>query len=610
MADVSKIKLPNNSEYDIKDASAIHSVKTINNQSIVGTGNIDIGSSSKNIWYGTCASYASAENKVVTTSSQDFDFQTGSMLRVSFEDGNTISSPYLVVDSGEPVLIEKLGLHQEVIAIISRTVTSSYWQYFDFDFPALSPGSSLSVTINLNSPYDSQDTYTDTASFIAGQRGNEQMFVYQGSFLDVQYNGINTISISSSYSWSVAFSGDIKSGIGESESLVDYWKPGAVLDFVFDGTNFVLSDGGTNIPKNMWYGTCATSGSTTAKIVNTSTGDFSLKTGNMVRVLFNNATTSTLTSLAVDGTAAIYVASAAGSADSSYRWNSGEVVDFVYDGTNYVMSDGGIASTTYYGATKLSSSTSSTSTSLAATPSAVKSAYDLANSKVSDVQVDGTSVVSSRTASISTSSSPAANTIAKFDSSAHMNSADMTAQEIDDFVDSVPSAFDNLKNLNVLHDITAGGNVEAAGDVTADGNSILDALYFKPGDTYVAVGRHTGLCTNASKDMQLSLVLPKSAKYCAGFTITNITGGVRISTGGYADNVGDGTSWSGRSGISFGGGLYNADGTNHASGDGKDAYMCTANIIKTSAFKQNGTTTNVVNNTPVTLGGNITIEFT
>ena len=49
------------------------------------------------------------------------------------------------------------------------------------------------------------------------------------------------------------------------------------------------------------------------------------------------------------------------------------------------------ASTSKYGVTKLSSSTSSTSTSLAATPSAVKSAYDLANGK-QDKLVSGTNI--------------------------------------------------------------------------------------------------------------------------------------------------------------------------------------------------------------------------
>ena len=62
--------------------------------------------------------------------------------------------------------------------------------------------------------------------------------------------------------------------------------------------------------------------------------------------------------------------------------NIGTITGVSANGTNVATS--GVAnipaaSTSAYGVTKLSSSTSSTSTSLAATPSAVKSAYDLAN---------------------------------------------------------------------------------------------------------------------------------------------------------------------------------------------------------------------------------------
>ena len=49
------------------------------------------------------------------------------------------------------------------------------------------------------------------------------------------------------------------------------------------------------------------------------------------------------------------------------------------------------ASTSKYGVTKLSSSTSSTSTTLAATASAVKAAYDLANGK-QDKLTSGTNI--------------------------------------------------------------------------------------------------------------------------------------------------------------------------------------------------------------------------
>lgn len=64
--------------------------------------------------------------------------------------------------------------------------------------------------------------------------------------------------------------------------------------------------------------------------------------------------------------------------------NTGTITQIKANGTSVATS--GVAnipaaSTSAYGVTKLSSSTSSTSTTLAATPSAVKAAYDLANSK-------------------------------------------------------------------------------------------------------------------------------------------------------------------------------------------------------------------------------------
>lgn len=72
--------------------------------------------------------------------------------------------------------------------------------------------------------------------------------------------------------------------------------------------------------------------------------------------------------------------------DSGYTTNTGTITGVSANGTSVATS--GVAnipaaSTSAYGVTKLSSSTSSTSTTLAATPSAVKAAYDLANGKQS-----------------------------------------------------------------------------------------------------------------------------------------------------------------------------------------------------------------------------------
>lgn len=139
-----------------------------------------------------------------------------------------------------------------------------------------------------------------------------------------------------------------------------------------------------------YYGTCTTAASTQAKVVTCS--DFVLETGAIITVKFTNAQTYNGTAtLNVNSTGAINICRVGTTTTTRYYWSAGEVVDFVYDGTNYVMEGKGLATTTYYGVTKLSSSTSSTSTSLAATPSAVKSAYDLANSK-QDALVSGTNI--------------------------------------------------------------------------------------------------------------------------------------------------------------------------------------------------------------------------
>ena len=129
----------------------------------------------------------------------------------------------------------------------------------------------------------------------------------------------------------------------------------------------------------IWYGTCTTAAATADKVVTTSTGNFVLEAGSTVYVQFNTAVTSTATTLNVDNTGAIAVQTSAVNALSAYQIAPKVVVGFVYDGTVYRMLDSTIATTTYYGITKLSSSTNSTSTIMAATPSAVKEAYDLAN---------------------------------------------------------------------------------------------------------------------------------------------------------------------------------------------------------------------------------------
>lgn len=122
------------------------------------------------------------------------------------------------------------------------------------------------------------------------------------------------------------------------------------------------------------YGTCATAAATAAKVV-TSSG-FELKTGAVILVKFTYANTVASPTLNVNSTGAKSIVTYGTSAIGTYYWKPLQTILLVYDGTYWVAVNTSVATTTYYGLTKLSSSVTSTSTALAATASAVKQAYD------------------------------------------------------------------------------------------------------------------------------------------------------------------------------------------------------------------------------------------
>ena len=135
--------------------------------------------------------------------------------------------------------------------------------------------------------------------------------------------------------------------------------------------------GGGGGPTNTWYATCGTASGTGAKTATSATGDFVLATGAMVRVLFSNSNTAANPTISIDGSTAKNIRPVSGASGMDYMWKAGEVIDLVYDGSNFVMTKGGKADTSFYGITKLDSSTNSTATDVAATPKAVKDVKDM-----------------------------------------------------------------------------------------------------------------------------------------------------------------------------------------------------------------------------------------
>ena len=127
------------------------------------------------------------------------------------------------------------------------------------------------------------------------------------------------------------------------------------------------------------YGVCETSSTTSEKIV-TIDADFELKAGVAIDVRFEQYDMTTSPSLNVNNTGAKLIKAYGTTAPGARAWYPKEIVRFVYDGEYWIMQNAARANAYYYGVTKLSTSTSSTASDLAATPSAVKSAYDKANS--------------------------------------------------------------------------------------------------------------------------------------------------------------------------------------------------------------------------------------
>ena len=86
------------------------------------------------------------------------------------------------------------------------------------------------------------------------------------------------------------------------------------------------------------YGVCSTAAATAAKTVTIDySGTLTLFAGLTIRVKFTNGNTAASPTLNVNGTGAVSIMKFGVSAVSSFAWNAGLVVTFVYDGTNWLM---------------------------------------------------------------------------------------------------------------------------------------------------------------------------------------------------------------------------------------------------------------------------------
>lgn len=133
---------------------------------------------------------------------------------------------------------------------------------------------------------------------------------------------------------------------------ISYWTKASDVEFE-DGMN--LEDKVSTINTNMqdmgtttnqeigvaesdisWYGTCSTAAGTAAKVASTTDGKFVLTTGAKVRILFSANNTAANPTLNVDNKGAKAI-KAYGTTNHSIQWVAGDVIDFTYNGTNWIM---------------------------------------------------------------------------------------------------------------------------------------------------------------------------------------------------------------------------------------------------------------------------------
>lgn len=342
MADISVIKLPNGSEYNIVDNTSGYA--TLASPNFIGTPTAPTPAASDN------------STKIATT---------------AYVDAAITNLP-------EPMLFKgSLGTGGTITSLPSATTSNE-----GFVYKVITNGTYASQAAKVG------DTFiSDGSNWVLIPSGDEPSGTVTSVGVANATNGGLSVSDSP-----VTSSGTIT--LGHSNVLSSAQTTQAVYPIKID-KNGHISDYGSavNIPiQNIWYGTCDTAATTQEKIVTTTTENFSLIVGNMIRIKFTNGQTyDGTTTINVDGTGAINAVSVGITAAPRFFYRAGEVVDFVYDGTNFTQLEGGHASTQYYGNTKLSSDINSTSESLAATPKAVKTAYDLANGK-QDALVSGTNI--------------------------------------------------------------------------------------------------------------------------------------------------------------------------------------------------------------------------
>ena len=134
------------------------------------------------------------------------------------------------------------------------------------------------------------------------------------------------------------------------------------------------------------------------------------------------------------------------------------------------------------------------------------------------------------------------------------------------------------------------------GEKSSGMDELIADMYYKSGDTFIIAGNNGGVpingyITSSTKHARFMVPVDKSLKNINTITCTQLTGGVRVPSGGYMDSSTDSTEWTTKSGITF---------TVTKASD----RLVQIDIIKSTAF------TNITNNSVLSMAAvNLTLAF-
>lgn len=216
-------------------------IKTINNESLLGSGNISIsGGSSTTTWYGTCSTTASTEAKVVTC--ENFTLVKGAIIAILFTTANTASTPTLNVNStgAKSIYIGSGTVNSTTNTLKWSANTLLYFMYDGTYFRYLGARASAAVV-----PPDGAGVWYGTSSTAAGTAAKASTIanfrLMEGAIVSVTFSTENTVhgaltlNINSTGAKTIYVN-------NAATTATNYllWNAGETLTFVYSGSYWYL----------------------------------------------------------------------------------------------------------------------------------------------------------------------------------------------------------------------------------------------------------------------------------------------------------------------------------------------------------------------------------